>query len=166
MVRIRHALQHRLPLVLLLLAFVAATSFFVGAMWNAYQSTDPSVTANATASPFSNPTVLHADVARINMVTQSGEALLCAQVGMAGGCVAQNATVPMTMVTGDDTETSVAVVDPQRRISHVIFDFGGQQLDVDSDDGGLSVSASLSREPNSFTAYDQDGNVISIQPRR
>ncbi len=166
MVKLRHALQHRLPIVLLLVALVAATSFFVGAMWNAYQSTNPNVTADATASPFSNPTVYHSGIARISTITRSGETLLCAQVGMGEGCGASDATDPISMMTGGNGETYVAIVDPQRRISHVTFDFGDQQLDLDSDDGGLSVSASLSREPNSFTAYDQNGNVISVQPRK
>ncbi|MGA7672631.1 MAG: hypothetical protein WBW04_19595 [Nitrolancea sp.] len=166
MVRLRHALQHRLPLVLLSLALVVATGFFLGAMWNAYQSTNPNATANATASPFSNPTVFHSGVARINTMTRSGETVLCAQVGANGGCTAQDGVDPMSMMAGIDGETYVAIVDPQRRISHVVFDFGDEQLDLDSDDGGLSVSASLSREPNSFTAYDQEGNVISVQPRK
>ena len=166
MVRLRRALQHRLPLVLLSLALVATTSFFLGAMWHAYQSTNPNVAADATASAFSNPTVYHSGIARISTTSEPGKTLLCARVGANGGCTAPDSSGPIMMTSGIDGETYVTIVDPQRRISHVTFDFGDEQLDLDSDDGGLSVSVSLSRAPNSFTAYDQDGNVISTQVRK
>lgn len=164
MARFRINLRNRFPLVLMLIALVAATSFFLGVMWQAYNDSNPIPSDSAATNDFHESVVLSQANARISTVQQSDRTLICAEVGSGKTCSAADTTKPLTMLSGSSAETYIAVVDPQHRIAHVKLSFGNQHVELTSQDDGLSVSAALAKEPDSFEAVGRDGQILTRFP--
>ena len=167
MARLCLTVRQHVPLVLLLVALIAATGFFAGALWQAYENTEMNVPATATVvaiDDLSNSIVLGQQDALITSGQLAGRPTRCEHGGMGVGCWETGGTKPVAVLSGAGSETQFAIIDPRRRISRVTLGYGQEHFDLVSQDGGLSVSASLNDQPDSIYAVDEDGNVITTVP--